>query len=319
MTQQGDNRHDGNTYVLTLGLPPLPAPLTLGSGVSLRPLGKPLTVFDLAAAGAAGFHGWGVLGPVAEACTCEIESARDAEAIPGYDVLNRAWLASALMVLRGFTQHMCVACSSYSWSIVAGHQERTKHVFQQQLEDEGVNKAVFASRRDLPPFSGNLLDFHLHVLGIEDRRTDAVDNNDARWIRGHFETFNRLAAESESFRFALEACVDWRFAKDIRSAVARLWGGIEATFGISSELVHRISLLSASLLEPRGQRRKERFEHFKRLYGLRSKAVHGEPLSPEKMSLALNQSYGLLRDLLLLSIEREHVLGKADFDDAVFC
>jgi len=310
--------HDGNWHILVLGLPRIAEPLTLAPGVSIRPLSEPLSVFDLAAAGAAGFRGWAVLEPVAASCTCEIESARDADITPGYDALNRAWLASALLVLRGFSSHLCLACSAYSWNEIAGHQKRTAPIFHQQLADEGPREAVYSSKRDLPKFYGNLLDFHLNIIVNSVSRTDEILESDASWVRHHFDTFNQLAANSESFRFALESSIDWRYAKDARSAVARLWSGIEAIFGISSELVYRISLLSASLLASRGSERKQKFQEVKKLYGLRSKAVHGVKLSDDKMSDALNGSFLLLADLLLITIERGHSLSQEDFDNAVF-
>lgn len=308
----------GNWYVLTVGLPPITCPLTLAPGVSLRPIGNPLSVFDLAAAGAVGFKGWSVLEPFAHACTCEIESALDANVTPGYDTLNRAWLASALLVLRGFTAHLCLACSRYSWQKVAGHQKRHSATFKSQMLKEGFDAATFSPRDDLPPFHGNLLDFHLKLISDDQTRTDSVTTNDSDWISSHYDSFNHLAANSNSFRFALEAAIDWRHAADLRSAVARLWGGIEAIFGISSELVYRISLLSSSLTVPRGSQRQERFQEVKKLYGLRSKIVHGEQLPQKKLDDALNKSYHLLRDLVLLTIEKGHVLGQKDFDEAVF-
>lgn len=310
--------HDGNWYVLIAGLSRPATALTLAPGVSLCPLQQPLSVFDLASAGAAGFRGWAVLEPVVSGCCTEIESAKDAAILPGYDTLNRAWLASTLLVLRGFTRHLCVACSSYSWNIVAGHQERTSHVFQQQLRDEGPDAAVYKSKRNLPRFEGNLLDCHLTLLTNKDARTREVSVEDAAWIHEHFDVFNNLASQSQPFRFALEAAIDWRFAKDARSAVARLWSGIEALFGITSELVYRLSLLSACLLTERGEKRKTKFEEVKKLYGLRSKVVHGEQLTDEKIASALNDSYHLLADLLLLSINKGHVLGQEDFDEALF-
>ncbi|MEX0718391.1 MAG: hypothetical protein WD066_17480 [Planctomycetaceae bacterium] len=310
--------HGGNWYVLLAGLPRPARALTLAPGVSLRPLEQSLSIFDLASAGAVGFRGWAVLEPVAPRCSSEIESAKDAAILPGYDTLNRAWLASTLLVLRGFTRHLCVACSSYSWNIVAGHQQRTSHVFQQQLQEEGPDAAVYKSKRDLPSFQGNLLDFHLTLLTNKDARTGEVSVADAAWIHEHFDVFNNLAAQSQPFRFALEAAIDWRFAKDARSAVARLWSGIEAIFGITSELVYRLSLLSACLLAERGDTRKGKFEEVKKLYGLRSKVVHGEQLTDEKVASALNDSYHLLAGLLLLTINKGHVLGQEDFDQAVF-
>jgi len=310
--------HQGNWHVLLMGLPRPKAPLTLAPGLTLVPLESPLSVFDLAAAGAVGFREWAMLEPVSSACACEIEAAKDSDIVPGYDTLNRAWLASALLVLRGFTRHLGIACSSYSWSLIAGHQKRSAQAFQEQVAGEGIDAAIYRPKRDLPPFKGNVLDFHARFLVDRDARTDSVSSDDAAWIAKHFETFNSLASKSEPFRLALEAAIDWRFAKEPRLAVGRLWSGIEAVFGVTSELVYRISILCASLLEERGEPRKARFQAVKKLYGLRSKAVHGEPLPQEQLVLAMNDSHRLLRELLLLTIERGHLLGADDFDDALF-
>jgi hypothetical protein len=301
-----------------MGLPRPAAPLTLAPGLTLVPLESPLSVFDLAAAGAVGFREWAMLEPVSRVCTCEIETAKDSDVVPGYDTLNRAWLASALLVLRGFSRHLAIACSSYSWSLIAGHQKRSSQAFQEQVASEGVEPAIYRPKRDLPPFKGNVLDFHTRFLVDTDARTDPVSSDDAAWIATHFATFNRLASKSEPFRLALEAAIDWRYAKEPRLAVGRIWSGIEAVFGVSSELVYRISILCASLLEKRGEPRKARFQAVKKLYGLRSKAVHGEPLPQEQLVSAMNDSHRLLRELLLLTIERGRLLGADDFDDAVF-
>ncbi len=310
--------HEGNWYVLLMGLPRPEAPLTLAPGLSLVPIESPLSVFDLAAVGAVGFREWAVLESISRVCTCEIETAKDSDVLPGYDTLNRAWLASALLVLRGFSRHLGVACSSYSWNLVAGHQKRTSHAFQEQAKREGVEAAISRPKRDLPAFKGNLLDFHARFLIDKDARTDPVSPDDAAWTFSHFGTFNRLASESEAFRLALEAAIDWRYAKEPRLAVGRIWSGIEAVFGVTSELVYRISSLCASLLEERGQPRKARFQAVKKLYNLRSKAVHGEPLPEEQLVSAMNDSSRLLRELLLLTIEKGHVLRVDDFDDALF-
>ncbi|WP_337289054.1 hypothetical protein [Candidatus Methylomirabilis sp.] len=310
--------HEGNWYVLMMGLARPETPLTLAPGLTLVPLDSPLSVFDLAAAGAVGFREWAILEPVAQLCTCEIETAKDSDVTPGYDTLNRAWLASALLVLRGFSRHLGVACSSYTWNLIAGHQKRHSQIFGEQLAEEGINAAIYSPKRDLSRFKGNVLDFHVRLLIDKHARTDAVSPDDAAWTIAHFQTFNRLASESEAFRLALEAAIDWRYAKEPRLAVGRIWSGIEAVFGMSSELVYRISLLSASLLEERGRARKMRFQAVKKLYGLRSKAVHGEPLAQEQLVSAMNESYRLLRKLLLLTIEKGHILTDSDFDDAVF-
>lgn len=177
---------------------------------------------------------------------------------------------------------------------------------------------MYDSKCKLPPFKGSLLDYHLQLLVPAECRKDQVTGLDALWIQEHFPAFNSLAAESESFRFALEAFVDCRFAKEARTAIARLWSGIEAMLGIDSELVYRISLVAASLLEARGDARKRRFEEIKKLYGLRSKAVHGDKLPEDKVSFALGGARDLLGELILWAISTGHELGPKDFDDAVF-
>ena len=332
------NRSDGNWYVLAAGLPSPTKPLVLAPGLSVRPLSSELTVFDLAAAGGVGFREWATLEPLVTECTCEIESAKDSDTSPGYDTLNRAFTTTLhaaggspwLIILVwpqpywffspcGFSQHVCLACSSYSWSTIAGHQARTSDVFPQQLIREGVEAAVYRSERHLPPFHGNLLDYHLQTLAVGGSRQDPVNEADAEWCQTHFATFNTLAAESDRFRFALEGAMDWRYAIDLRSAIARIWSAIEALFGLNTELVYRMSLLAASLLEPRGEARKTRFASVRSLYGVRSKAVHGEHILEDNLKRATRESFSLLQELILLTIEKGHVLGSDDFDAAVFC
>lgn len=276
----------------------------MASGLTLRPIPDAISVFDLAASGAVGFREWAVLEPLLPVATGEIESAGDAESDEGYDTLNRAWLLTALLVLKGFSHLTAPACSSYSWARVAGHQKRSSGTLREPSLSEDVEAAANPPDRSLPPFTGGLLDYHLRLLTGSHSRIDALNGNDAEWLRDHFPIFNRLAHEDESFRFALEAAVDWRYSRDLRTAIARIWSGIEAIFGVSSELVYRISLLSAAVLEARGDARRERFRSVKKLYSVRSKAVHGGRISIKKLKAGLDDSAQLLADLLLVIVAR---------------
>jgi hypothetical protein len=289
-----------NWYVLLYGLEPEITPIRFTSGLSIKKLDAPLTVFDLAAIGASGFHAWATLEPFAMGCTCEIVSPQVKSDLPGFDALNRAWLLSALITLRGFGKHICLACSRYSWNIIAGHKEGA------------------ASRTALPPFEGDLLDYHLELLNERYSQTGCFTKDDALWIDRHFNSFNNIAAESGKFHFALEASIDWRYSKNSRAAISRIWSGIESIFGINTELVYRISLMAASLLSPRGPQRKEKFEMINEMYSNRSKAVHGEPLEDSVLLQTMEDSYHLLRDLLLFIVEKGRPLTRADFDDAIF-
>ncbi len=307
MTTAAKSTHDGNWYVLVAALVPPAQPLTLAPGLAIRRLPCRINLLDLAEAGKVGFTAWAALQPFSQYLFAEIESAKDADISPGYDTLNRAWLVTSLLVLRGFTPLRNIACSGYSWANIAGSNKRLS-----------ASKSL-TDRPQLPPFTGSLLDFHLQSIIDLKPRVEEVTPEDAAWIQQHFDSFNRLASESEKFRFALEAAVDWRFAKEPRSAVARIWSGIEALCDINTELVYRLSLISASLLAPRGPERKAKFDAVKKLYGFRSKVVHGEQLEQDKIFEVVSDSFHLLKDLLMVSINKGRTLTKDDFDDAIFC
>ena len=123
---------------------------------------------------------------------------------------------------------------------------------------------------------------------------------------------------SERFRFGLEAANDWRYSTDARIAISRLWAGIECLFGISSELVYRLSLMSASVLHPKGPQRRDCFHRVKKLYGIRSKAVHGDNVSDECLAKGLDDSFCLLRDLLLAFVEHGKEYSEEDYEAAIF-
>lgn len=309
--------YSGNWYILIWNLDIEGLYLQLGPGVSIRRLDYDISVFDLAAAGAAGFREWAMLEPFLPRCVCEIETAQDAAIEPGYDTLNRAWLASALIKLKGFNAHLPLACSSYSWNVIAGHQERTKGIFEEELREKGVESAVNSPRRALPPFKGQLLEVHTKLLVPENAKT-ILTKEDADWIKDNYERFNYLAAKSEGFRFALSAAVNWQYASAPRMAIAQLWSGIEALFGISSEVVYRISLQVASLLEDRGLARKDKFKEVRKLYAVRSKAVHGEELSDDKLHKAMVESFDILNKLLLVNIKKGRPFSSDDFEVAIF-
>jgi hypothetical protein len=63
-------------------------------------------------------------------------------------------------------------------------------------------------------------------------------------------------------------------------------------------------VITASLLTPRGKARREKYEALRKLYGVRSKAVHGESMPEEALIRAMNESYQVLRELILLTVTK---------------
>ena len=306
---EGTSEEESDWHVLLYGMPRIKNTIILAPGLSIKPLDSPLSVFDLASAGVAGFREWAMLEPFAHLCDSEIETTSDSAVLPGYDTLNRAWLAISLLILKGYSTTLGVAYNSYSWSRVAGYKKRTL---------EGIINTDSITEGELPNFKGGLLDVHRQFFMTGEYRKNFLNQEDIDWISNNYETFNKFAAESKNFRLALESAIDWRYLNNSRMAIASLWAGIEAVIGISSELNHRISLYCSSLLTERGQARKEFFDKVKKLYIMRSKAVHGDSLEEGVLVGAMQDSYELLNKLLLLSIEKGHILGQDDFDHAVF-
>lgn len=175
-------------YVLLAEVPRQNAQHEIAEGLIIRSIEERLTTFDLAAVGAAGCEWWGLLQVFAPSCVSEVETAQSAGAASGYDALHRGWLLSTMLLMRGFTRHLPLATSRYSWSEVAGFERRNR-----------------GSSRRLPPFEGRLLELQTRVVQVEDFGLRPFGDADAAWIAERFETFNRLAAESHRFRFALEA------------------------------------------------------------------------------------------------------------------
>ena len=112
---------------------------------------------------------------------------------------------------------------------------------------------------------------------------------------------------------------DWRFAKDIRVAIARLWVGIEALLNINSELSYRIALYASTVLEDRGEARKARFNEIKKLYSKRSRAVHGDSMSDEDLVDTVEKSFQLLKDLIVFCCKTNKMLSIVDIENLLLC
>jgi len=259
-----------------------------------------ISVFDLAAAGAEGFREWVLLEPISSSCRFEIISLNEG-INSGYDVLNRAWLLNTLFVLRKKLKANFIACSAYSWNEIAGYQKRS-----------------LGNDLKLAPFRGNLLDFHTKIIQLPKLESSKINEPDIEWIKNHYEIANSLAAGNDNFRFALETINSWRYAKDVKSSIAIIWAAIESIVGVSSEIVFRLSLNISSLLENRGEVRINKFNQIKKLYGLRSKVVHGSELKPNQIGMAIEESFLLLSDLVNYMIEKNKIITKTDFERAVF-
>lgn len=251
---------------------------------------KELSVFELAGLGAKGFSQWSLIAPFCYLKTnFEIISSEN-ESTFGYDILNRAWLLNTLFVLRKKININSVALLNQSWNDL----------------------------KNVNDLKANLCDYHIKMLQIESLNELKVENADVKWIKDHYENANTLAFENEKFRYALEVINSWRYCVDVKSAIAILWAAIESIVNVSIEISYRLSLSISSLLCERGDERIKKFKEIKKLYGLRSKVVHGSNLKESDVEKALVESFELLSELVVYMIENNKLIKSEDFENAIF-
>ena len=76
--------------------------------------------------------------------------------------------------------------------------------------------------------------------------------------------------------------------------------------------------MAASILHPRGPERRACFHRVKKLYNVRSKAVHGDDISTERLNEGLDASFCLLRDLLITWVGHGSAYSEVDYEQAIF-
>lgn len=136
-----------------------------------------------------------------------------------------------------------------------------------------------------------------HLAGFHALSEHQVTATDREWLERHFETARNLLS-TPAFETAAHSLATFRWHSVVRSQLALIWSGIEALFGIDSEIVFRVSLYIARFLEPDDQaKRSHLFTKVKQLYKQRSKAVHGAKVKGDIQS-AVKESSDLLGRLI---------------------
>ena len=145
--------------------------------------------------------------------------------------------------------------------------------------------------------------FHFHGFQTSPYKLNA---DDIMWIKENFSKA-RLLLENERFNTAVHCLASYRWHSMPRIQMAVLWAGIEGMFGASSEIRFRISLYIARFLHPTDAKsRKEKFELVKKLYNLRSSAVHGSKVK-DNLAQAVKESAKLLGEIIRRVIEQREL------------
>lgn len=203
--------------------------------------------------------------------------------------MNFAWWTISMLRIKALAEILIPAMSDYSWSTISAITDGK--CYAQLLED---------------------------VPTVRITNQVVLTQSDADWITNNIIGLGKLG-EYPKFRLAVDSLTTHHFSNSERMMAATLWSGIEALFEIQSELRFRLAVLIASILEPRGNSRKEAYRMIKKLYDVRSKAVHGSPLTNARISEHIVEVRKLLSRLLCLFIESGKLMSENYIDELVFC
>jgi hypothetical protein len=144
-----------------------------------------------------------------------------------------------------------------------------------------------------------------------------ITQEDIKWVDNNFINFAHLLSDAR-FRTAVDAFTTHHQQTNSRMAVALLWSGLEAIFGIQSELRFRLAAQIASLIEQRGIKRIELHRQVKKLYDFRSKAVHGSSITDEMISEHVTAVRNIFSRILSGFIENRKIPSIEEFEEMIF-
>lgn len=151
--------------------------------------------------------------------------------------------------------------------------------------------------------------YHMH--GSANNLCYVITDENARWIESNFPAAQKLLG-NEKFTTSVHCLASYRWHTLPRVRLAVLWAGIEGMFGVNSEIRFRISIYISKFLHPNNEtERKRTFNEIKKLYDIRSAAVHGSKLK-EGAIKAVNQSAEILRQLIVMCIENQSLPQESD-------
>lgn len=198
---------------------------------------------------------------------------------------NLAWLFLAALQTRTLADFLVPAVSDHSWSTIAAVADGGCYV--QLLQD------IPRARR-----------FAVSVR---------ISEGDLDWAAQNLLAFAELL-EAPKFRLAVDCLTTHQHEASLRMTTASLWAGVEALFGISSELRFRLSVLVAAFLEPRGPQRIARYRAVKSLYDFRSRAVHGGALDDAMLEQHIRDVRMMLSLLICKMVEAKRVPSEDEWD-----
>lgn len=204
-------------------------------------------------------------------------------------IFDIAWWTISLLRVRTQAEFLVPVVADHSWSVIAGIQQNSCRA--RLVEDIPQAKRLGAST--------------------------AVEEADLEWVGYNLFKFAQLL-EIPSFRLAVESLTTHQHQTSDRMMIAMLWSGIEGLFNIHSELSFRLAIYISVVIEPAGPNRKAAYQELKKLYGTRSKAVHGAKLSSQQTEKHILDVRAILSRLICKFIEEGEVFSEERIESEIF-
>lgn len=146
----------------------------------------------------------------------------------------------------------------------------------------------------------NVTNYAFHALLSKNY---TLSEEDEKWIHEYYGTASYLICYNDVYRTAVHAMASYRWHSMPRIQLAILWSGIESIFNVSTEVSFRVSLYIARFLAGSNeQEANQLFKKVKKLYNMRSSAVHGNKIKDD-ISESVKESAVLLNRLIIKCAE----------------
>lgn len=140
-----------------------------------------------------------------------------------------------------------------------------------------------------------------------------IDENELAWAQTHKEAFDKLIHVSE-FSTAMRCYSNSFYLWDKNIRIMLLWAGIEGLLSVDAELSRRVALSAAILLNGSADAKGEFYDFVKGAYGVRSRAVHGSAVKPDKLAKGCEDAAHILATLLARCVELGRVPTPSELD-----
>ena len=218
-------------------------------------------------------------------------------------VLCNPTMASQLHIIADDTEHLIANAWNSQWDCILLGALLNCNVMCNLQSDQPIEKIAQAQ--------------YVHVTNYELRAflstAYSISEADEEWIFKNYDAAYALL-EKECYQTAVHAMASYRWHSVPRVQLAVIWSGIESLFNVNTEVSFRISLYIANFLSDNEAEAKQIFKQVRKMYSLRSSAVHGNK-TKDNLESAVVESADLLNRILRRCAETGSL---PDVDNLVF-